>query len=238
MSRHWFPFYHGDYLKDTQHLGPVEHGVYLMLMCHYYSSGKPLPANAMQLQRICKTFAGDEQLALQAVLDEFFDLHDNKYHHSRVDAELEKSKDISSKRSKAAKIRYEKEAANAMQVDTQPQSQPQKDLTTTSTGADGHEKVDNCPHDEVIALYHEHCPTLAPVRVWNEKRKRLLRSRWREDKKRQNIEWWKDYFRYVNTCPHLLGVNGWQATLEWLINESNLIKVIEGNYDKLDKTNE
>jgi len=89
-----------------------------------------------------------------------------------------------------------------------------------------------CPHERIVALYHEVLPKLPAVRVWNEKRRRALQSRWREDESRQNLEFWGKYFRYVSTSNFLCGRTGaFQATLEWLVNSSNFVKVIEGNYE-------
>lgn len=90
----------------------------------------------------------------------------------------------------------------------------------------------DCPHQKIIDLYHENCPKLARVKIWNDKRKKHLLARWREDQKFQDLEFWEKYFKYVNRSDHLTGNNdrGWRATLEWLINPSNFVKVIEGNY--------
>lgn len=97
--------------------------------------------------------------------------------------------------------------------------------------------VDPCPHEEIIALYHQHLPMLTQVRVWNDRRKALLRARWREDAERQSLDWWEDFFKYVAGCRFLLGHGPsrdgqapWQADLEWLVNPSNMTKVIEGKY--------
>jgi len=90
----------------------------------------------------------------------------------------------------------------------------------------------SCPHEQIIALYHEHLPTLPGVKVWTAKRKESLKSRWMEDEARQNLEFWSKYFRYVATSDFLTGRTGtFQATLEWLVNSSNFVKVIEGNYE-------
>lgn len=98
----------------------------------------------------------------------------------------------------------------------------------------------NVPHKDVIALYEKHLPMLSKPKVWNERRKKALKARWFSGIKHEahggidNLDWWDAYFQYVATCPHLLGYNDreWQADLEWLINEANLIKVIEGRYRK------
>lgn len=97
--------------------------------------------------------------------------------------------------------------------------------------------VPDCPHEEIIALYHEILPMCPPVRIWEEDRQKLLRTRWRDDAERQTLEWWRGFFDYVKSCPFLVGKKDpgpdrepFLATLEWLVRPKNFAKVIEGNY--------
>lgn len=94
-----------------------------------------------------------------------------------------------------------------------------------------------CPHQEIIDAYHRILPELRQVRSWGGTRESHLKSRWREDKKRQSVEWWVGLFEYVRECPFLMGVvdsnNGrkpFQADLGWILKPSNFVKVVEGNY--------
>ena len=96
----------------------------------------------------------------------------------------------------------------------------------------------DCPHVEIVELYHRTLPELVKVVEWNPARKSLLRSRWKESKARQCLPWWEEYFRRVAKSDFLMGrVNGgngrapFKADLEWLIRPMNLVKVIEGKYD-------
>lgn len=158
MALSWYPFYPGDYSRDTAHLSIIEHGAYRLLLDHYYSSGGPLPANAQQLHRICRAFADAEQAAIATVLSQFFTLEDDGYHHHRADTEIAKGAAISEKRAQAARSRGAKRPqatspdqasgeqmqsnckANAQQLVTQPQPQPQPQLqpTTTNPKHQGH----------------------------------------------------------------------------------------------------
>lgn len=74
-------------------------------------------------------------------------------------------------------------------------------------------------------------------KTWGLERKKILKSRWREDESRQNLEWWKYYFSIVLDSPFLLGENGksWQADLEWLVRPRNFAKVLDGKYLKKKK---
>ena len=92
---------------------------------------------------------------------------------------------------------------------------------------------DDIPHEKVVSLYHEILPELARVMKWTKQRHSLLRARWKEEPKRQTLDWWRGYFDHVRKSKFLMGENGhFQANLEWLIRPNNLLKVIEGNYHR------
>jgi hypothetical protein len=93
-------------------------------------------------------------------------------------------------------------------------------------------KIDPCPHEKIIALYHETLPELPIVREWDDTSKRTLKARWREKAERQSLKWWEGYFQLVRCYPYLMGQNnvGWTATLGWLIGPKNMAKVFNGNY--------
>lgn len=95
---------------------------------------------------------------------------------------------------------------------------------------------ENCPHQEIIALWHELMPELTSVKTWNEKRAKMLKARWNgkdmEGNKFNNLKFWRKYFEYIRESDWLMGKtgSGWSATLEWVITESNFNKIIEGTY--------
>lgn len=89
-----------------------------------------------------------------------------------------------------------------------------------------------CPHQEIIDLYHKLLPELPQVKIWTPKRQGYLRSRWNEDKSRQNLPWWEKYFLKIKQSPFLTGnVTDFKASLEWVVNQSNMVKILEGKYD-------
>ncbi len=93
-----------------------------------------------------------------------------------------------------------------------------------------------CPHLKIIDLYHEVLPELTEVRVWEGERERKLAARWKGDKARQNLDWWRSFFESVRGMPFLMGERtgrdgrAFTCTLEWLVSPKNFAKVIEGNY--------
>lgn len=74
----------GDYAKDTRHLTTLQHGIYSVLMDHYYATEEPIPAG--KAARIAQAPQGDVEL----VLSDFFELSEDGtvWRHKRIDAEI------------------------------------------------------------------------------------------------------------------------------------------------------
>ena len=113
--------------------------------------------------------------------------------------------------------------------ETEREQEPNGSLSAKADSA-------NCPHSDIIALYHELLPANPRIKVWGGARADSLRSRWREDPKRQNLDYWRRYFAHVSASPFLTGkVEGqggrpFLPGLDWLVKASNFAKVIEGRY--------
>lgn len=94
-----------------------------------------------------------------------------------------------------------------------------------------------CPHQDIIALYHEILPANPRIRDWTEARQEHLRARWKEDPERQNLDYWRRFFTVIATqCPFLTGQKtGRQGRtflpgLEWMVKRENFTKIREGRY--------
>lgn len=103
---HYYQHNVGDYRKDTAHLTLLEHGIYRQLLDTYYLTEKPLTANLDHIMRTHSVRTADESQALKNVLDDFFELSQNGYIHSRCEAELYKIRDKSDKAKQAANARW------------------------------------------------------------------------------------------------------------------------------------
>jgi uncharacterized protein YdaU (DUF1376 family) len=84
----WMPIYWGDYAKDTGHLSAAHHGAYLMLIKHYWVTGKALPIDDAQLWRIACADSLAHWRKLKPVVLSFFEQRDGALHHGRVEKEL------------------------------------------------------------------------------------------------------------------------------------------------------
>jgi hypothetical protein len=125
-------------------------------------------------------------------------------------------------------------------VERNEKKSPVGDLSTTVARVVEASDQDSCPHEQIIALYHELLPTMRHVRDWTPARRKLLRARWRTNAEYRSLDWWRGFFQYVGTSDFLLGRsvrNGdraFEADLEWLIRPTNFIKVIEGRYHQME----
>lgn len=94
-----------------------------------------------------------------------------------------------------------------------------------------------CPHQEIIALYHEILPASPRIKDWTAARASSLKARWSEDPERQTPEYWRRLFEYIAGIPFLTGKvssNGrkpFMLTLDWLLKADNFAKVREGRYE-------
>lgn len=84
----WMPMYWGDYTRDTGHLNAAGHGAYLMLIKHYWCSGRPLPNDDDELWRIACCDSKREWLKLRQKVERLFVEDGPLLRHKRVDREI------------------------------------------------------------------------------------------------------------------------------------------------------
>lgn len=128
MARPWMPLYIADYRADTSHLNAAEHGAYLLLIMHYWTTGG-LPDDDRQLARIaCMTTA--EWRRARPTVAAFFDA---AWRHKRIDRELARVDETSSKYAERAKkaaskrwSKHDDKHASSMLGAPEPQPHPEK----------------------------------------------------------------------------------------------------------------
>lgn len=97
-----------------------------------------------------------------------------------------------------------------------------------------------CPQREIVSLWNEVMPDQLPrVLTWRGDRERNLRSRWREYPQVRSLDWWRDFFAWLQESRFLMGqTNGsgdkppFALSLDWLVKPTNFQKVIEGRYHR------
>jgi uncharacterized protein YdaU (DUF1376 family) len=105
--------YIGDYLGDTSHLTTLQHGAYLLLIMAYWQKGGCIRNADAMLRQCTRTTELEWQECRETILEFFEDREGFLYHH-RIDKELHKRADISSKSKFAADARWCGRNADAM----------------------------------------------------------------------------------------------------------------------------
>ena len=87
---------------------------------------------------------------------------------------------------------------------------------------------------KVVDLYHSICISYPKIRSLSDPRKKAIKARL----KNYSLEDFKTVFANAEASSFLKGEDGgWKASFDWLIKESNMLKVLEGNYADKPKKN-
>jgi hypothetical protein len=105
------------------------------------------------------------------------------------------------------------------------------DKTTTENNiyTTGHQDK-NIPIQEIIDRYNSTCKSRPKIKMRTNSRDKTITARW---KKFNSIDTYQTLFEKAEASDFLSGRNGkWtRCNFDWLINETNMAKVLEGNYD-------
>lgn len=264
---HYYKFNIADWSLHTGHLSVEEESVYFRLINHYYDTEQPIPKITQPVIRRLRLGSHIELVTI--ILDEFFTLIGDFWHHKRCDSEISAYKAKSEtnrangrnggrpkgsmkklKPSKKPKITQSVNSGNPNITLTKNQElltinqEPEINQNTYVNGdavdatvvdikdSKPKDKTPICPHNEILDLYHEHCPSFTGVKIFNDARKKALRTRWRSDPRHQKLKFWEDYFKQAARSEFLSGQNdrNWTATFDFLMTESKFVKIIEGGY--------
>jgi uncharacterized protein YdaU (DUF1376 family) len=118
----------GDYTRDTRHLTLEQHGAYTLLLDHCYSTESAI-ISVDAAMKICAAMSKRERLAVNFVLENFFELTVDGYANSRVQKEINYTESISNVRRQAANCKH-KRHANADQLHVQMPAIPDSKLQT------------------------------------------------------------------------------------------------------------
>ena len=89
------PLYTGDYIRDTRHLTPLKHGIYLLALMHCWDSKGPMPLDEQESAGICNCRSADEIEAMRYVLGRFFVRMVDGHYNKRLAEEVGKAEDAS-----------------------------------------------------------------------------------------------------------------------------------------------
>lgn len=254
----YMQFYPGDWRRDTQvqMASLATRGVWIEMLCCMWDSpdrGK-ISGAAENLARLIGCSAAEFSAALAeletlkianvTVCNGFVTVCNRrmiKEEKARANSTLRVRKHREKRGCNASvtpyisEVRSQKSENNLPDGRLSPEPGDQKSDRSSLTGGQGSRYTGsgrNCPHQEIIALYHRICPELPPVRVWNDQSAANLRSRWKEDHDRQSLDWWESFFANdVRKSPYLMGrVKEFQANLGWIVRPANFAKILNGQY--------
>lgn len=109
----YFELHIGDFDKATAHLTACEDGIYGRLMRRYYDTEMALTADVKSLQRFVRARSRDEREAVPAMLEEFFVLEADGWHHKRCDEEIARYQEKRAKAQRSANARWNPSDSNA-----------------------------------------------------------------------------------------------------------------------------
>jgi uncharacterized protein YdaU (DUF1376 family) len=247
---HYYEHHIGDYAAATAHLSLIEDAIYCRMLRRYYLTESPLPTDVGTIARVIG--ARDETEIVKAILLEFFTLADDGWHQKRADEDIsrvrvkaEKARASANARWDGANVKQECERiANASETHNErnapkhqaPSSNHQVEAKEAKASSPAKAVAPPCPHDAIVSMYHELLPANPVMKVWDGSRESNLRARWREDAKRQSLDYWRRFFLHVAASPFLSGkVTGkddrpFLPGLDWLVLPRNFAKVIENKY--------
>lgn len=202
---------------------------------HYYDCSQP--ADKMYLVALTKVTEEQadailEMLALRGNIDlELWREHKIIWCQSLVD----NLQDVYSKRTVSAPLKpftipEEEQADQDPEAEPEPEEKPRKrGRPRKADAAPAGEQKARGVYEEIRDLYNEICTSFPKVRSLSEARKKAIKARMANG---YTVDSFRELFQRAEASSFLKGKNdrNWQATFDWLIKDSNMAKVIDGNY--------
>lgn len=90
-------------------------------------------------------------------------------------------------------------------------------------------KRERIDYQQIVDMYNETCVSFPSIRSLSDARKKAIKARMKTYK----LEDFQLLFQKAEASSFLKGRNdrNWSATFDWLIKDSNMAKVLDGNYD-------
>jgi hypothetical protein len=135
-----------------------------------------------------------------------------------------------SERVKATSTLPERASTLPERASTLPERDTEQERTRKEHGRGKNPKI---PYQEIFQAFAEALPANPHHRKLTKTRQQLIKARWRDEL--HSVSKFRAFFEYVASSDFLTGrVNGsrepFSPGLDWLLKESNYVKVIEGNF--------
>jgi len=248
--RPWYKWYPKDFICDEKcsSLSPISELIYRRLLdVMWQSSACRLLNVCFRLANVAGKGISSEEFKkswseIQTPGYELFKTTpDGKYIYSKrlmdqiqaIESKKESGKKGGTESGKArAKQTRSKREANAKGKRTDIDIDIDIDLIPPISPKNGTgEKSESIPFQKIFDSYNSNCSDLPTASNLTKELKASIRARCAEDKSRCDIAWWHGYFQNCNESDYLTGkVNGWKASLPWLVGPKNMTKVLNGQY--------
>lgn len=258
---HYYQHHIGDFRAGCFNMTRMERALYREMLDIYYDTESPLPDSIDSVCKLLGVRSAEEKsMVSEILLLKFEQVEGRGYVHERCEKEISEYRAFLEKSSRAGKAsaaaRANKKATNVQPESNQPSTsveptlnggatnqqplttnqQPNKTKAFVSGEAEdlfARPAKPDCPHQEIIAIYHEVLPQCPAIRDWTPARASQLRARWNEHPDRQNLDYWRNLFAYIAECDFLVGRSAkpFFADLEWITKSSNFTKIREGKYE-------
>lgn len=125
------------------------------------------------------------------------------------------------------------ESDNQMATTWQPEDNQMATQDRIGKDRIGKDRID---YESIKNTFNSLCPSLPSVKTMSEARKKTIRARLNS----YTIEDMTEAFRKAEASEFLKGKNNrnWQANFDWIIKDANMAKILDGNYDNKNKTEE
>lgn len=200
-----------------------------------------IPYNEQMLSVITNTNVDIVRSAMKVFADlDMLEIFDDRTIYMAEVAKL-----IGSETAGAERVRRFREQRKALQCNTDvtncnTEIEIEKDIEYRdkergeTESADSPPPAHRCDYSMIQSLYNQLCPSLQRCTMLSEKRKTAIRARISSGK---TVDDFEKLFRKAEASSFLKGANNrnWRATFDWLICDSNMAKVLDGNYDDTQK---
>ena len=97
------------------------------------------------------------------------------------------------------------------------------------------EEREKINYQQIVDMFNALCPSLSSVKSLSDARKKAIKARLNT----YSIEDFEALFKKAESSTFLKGGNNrnWTANFDWLIKDSNMAKVLDGNYDNKKSAN-
>lgn len=195
--------------------------------------------------------AGVEEDDCRDLMETFIDLKlfsitDGKLRSNRVDGELENAAERSRYMRKIGSRGGQAKAKRTLSEDLAHAKQIRLDKTRLdNNNIDISDEISHSPsekgetpkteknpvdYERIMNLFNEICTGFPKITKLSDRRRRAIRARLNGKYSLDDIE---RAFRKAQASDFLKGANdhNWSADFDWIINDSNMAKILDGNYD-------